>query len=460
MALYPLPGVADPAAVADVLVGHRAPRELPAGEVVLAELKSDASRLEAIPPELRKRRRDVQPCLVAIHQTENPNAVEEGAAVSNGGDDETETAIALAQDLADVYAKVVLVSEDNRELVRDLVPFLAALSDQSAGSVTGIGTARFITVDVSDCPPDPGVLVPDLRARKGKPLHPIDDDPELFAFTAPEGYVDIVQSAFEPLGTIIGRGTVSHDRITVVGFSFRGAATTTTNGETTAPDPGDWAPELPRSPVERTGEKMDPLVVRIDRSVLDEVAAHAVATPDIEVYGALYADAHECISHYHPIESELHVRRTESSVDYTEQFAEHMRTLASLYDGIGCRLAGDCHSHPSGSIRQSRRDKRTARNIWRSDRNTCLVVGIVDGSGPDQWKLVDGEARKGVGDYLVRIAAYSGTTEEKTIRIVKLDQSLTEERSPESSEIGASRTSASAPDHAFAPVQTNRRENP
>lgn len=423
MDLYPLRGVDDPTIIADALVGHQAPRQLPAGEVVLAEITADATHtLRKTPAELHDRRRDVRPCLVGVVHSEDEDGNRTKGEDETEADEETaDEALDLAHDLAQAYTKTVLVAEDNREWIPDLVPFVPALFHQSARDITGIGSARMITVDVSDCPPDPGILVPDLRARNGKPLHPIAAEPELFAFTAPDGYTDIVHSAFDSRGPIIGRGSVSHDRITVVGFSFQEPQVPVASGGDTETETDGWAPDLPRPPTEQTRTPTNPLVVQIKRSVLDEIAAHVAATPDLEVYGALYADPHDRISHYHPIESESHVLRTNSSVEFQSEFADHMRTLAQLYEGIGCRLCGDCHSHPGGVPLQSEQDERTARNIWRSDRNTCLIAGIADGDGPATWERVDGEVRKQIGDYVVRIAAYSGTTKEKAIRIIGPD---------------------------------------
>lgn len=153
------------------------------------------------------------------------------------------------------------------------------------------------------------------------------------------------------------------------------------------------------------------------------MAAHAVSTPDTEVYGTIYADDHNRVCHYHPIESESHVLRTESSVRFMDEFAYHLRTLVRLYEEIGCRLCGDMHSHPSGSTNQSERDKGTADRVWRTARNTCLVVGVAEVKGPVEWEVVDGEAQKQLGEYCVRIKAYSGASGPKDIEVIGANRS-------------------------------------
>lgn len=78
------------------------------------------------------------------------------------------------------------------------------------------------------------------------------------------------------------------------------------------------------------------------------MAAHAVSTPDTEVYRTIYADDHNRACHYHPIESESHVLRTESSVRFMDEFAYHLRTLARLYEELGCLCVATCIHIPVG----------------------------------------------------------------------------------------------------------------
>lgn len=81
------------------------------------------------------------------------------------------------------------------------------------------------------------------------------------------------------------------------------------------------------------------------------------------------------------------------------------------------------HSHPSGSTNQSERDKGTADRVWRTARNTCLVVGVAEVKGPVEWEVVDGEAQKQLGEYCVRIKAYSGASGPKDIEVIGANRS-------------------------------------
>jgi proteasome lid subunit RPN8/RPN11 len=425
VAVYPLRGVDNPAIIADALVGHQAPRQLPAGEVVLAEITDDTvSTLHETAATLRERRRDVHPCLVGI-----PDDMEQ------------------ARDVAESYAKTVVIDDDQREWIPNLVPYLPALFHESTVEETGIGSARLIRVDVSECPPDAGVLVPDLRARNGRPLHSVAEKPEVFAFTAPQAYHDIIHAAFAPRGSIVGHGTVTRDWITVVGFTFDEPAQ---HGATTGNTETSWASGLPRPPTDDTASRTNPLVAQITHSVLEEMAAHTVSTPDTEVYGTIYADGNDRVCHYHPIESEDHVLRTESSVRFMDEFTDHLRTLARLYEGIGCRLCGDMHSHPSGSTKQSDADKSTADRVWRTARNTCLVVGVADEAGPVEWEVVDGEAWKQLGECCVRIKAYSGAGGTKDIEVIGTNRSSTESDTGARERVATDSETGNV-DHAFCP---------
>lgn len=190
-----------PAAVADALVGDAAPRRHPAGEVVVAEISADsAGTLADAAAALRERRRDAEPCLVGVPV-----------------DADAVPAVARAFD------KTVLVADENRDRIRDLLPFLPALYRGAGANLAGVGSARTFSIDVSGCAPDEGVLGPDVRARRGRPLHDDAGLPDVFAFAAPPAYRDVTYSALSEMAPVSYQFDRPGDRIEVVGFETGGA---------------------------------------------------------------------------------------------------------------------------------------------------------------------------------------------------------------------------------------------
>lgn len=193
----------DPDAIADALLGDAAPREHPAGEVVVAELSGESEEVLLDTAEtLRRRRRDVSPCLVGIPVDED-----------------------VVPTVARAFDKTVLVADRNRERIRRLLPFLPALYRGAGLALSGIGSARSFSVDVSECAPDDGVLAPDIRARKGRPFHDRATLPDVFAFAAPAEYCDVTYSALSEVAPVSYQFDRPGDRITVVGFDLGCART-------------------------------------------------------------------------------------------------------------------------------------------------------------------------------------------------------------------------------------------
>jgi proteasome lid subunit RPN8/RPN11 len=163
----------------------------------------------------------------------------------------------------------------------------------------------------------------------------------------------------------------------------------------------------------------DPAVVDITQHVLNELAYQATATPDREVYSVVYADEDGLIRHHHAIDHPDFLKSRKKSISFTSAFFKHLRLLATQRKDIGHRLAGGSHSHPSGRPLQSPADKRFTRRIWQTQRNTSFVIGVNEGSGPDEWTITDDgkEVKRQLNEYLVRIRAFSGKTEPKQIRL-------------------------------------------
>ena len=201
VAVHPLCGVTDPGAIADALLGDSAPREHPAGEVVVAEISSESEEVLLDTAEtLRRRRRDVSPCLIGI-------PVDEDAVPT----------------VAHAFDKTVLVADRNRERIRELLSFLPALYRGAGLDLSGVGSARSFSIDVSECAPDDGVLAPDIRARKGRPFHDSATPPDVFAFAAPTEYCDVTYSALSEIAPVSYRFDRPGDSITVVGFGVEHA---------------------------------------------------------------------------------------------------------------------------------------------------------------------------------------------------------------------------------------------
>lgn len=163
----------------------------------------------------------------------------------------------------------------------------------------------------------------------------------------------------------------------------------------------------------------DPSVVDVAEHVLNELAYQATATPNREVYSVVYADEDGLIRHHHVIDHPDFLKSRKKSISFTSAFFEHLRLLATQRKDIDHRLAGGCHSHPSGRPLQSPADKRFTQNIWQTQRNTSFVIGVNEDSGPDAWTITDDgkEVKRQPNEYLVRIRAFSGKTEPKQIRL-------------------------------------------
>ncbi|GGM51888.1 hypothetical protein [Haloarcula argentinensis] len=164
----------------------------------------------------------------------------------------------------------------------------------------------------------------------------------------------------------------------------------------------------------------DPSVVDITEHVLNELSCQATATPNREVYSVVYADEDGLIRHHHIIDHPEFLESRKKSISFTPAFFKHLRFLASQRKDIGHRLAGGCHSHPvSGRPVQSPEDKRFTQNIWQTQRNTSFVIGVNEGTGPDEWTVADDgkEVKRQLNEYLVRVRAFSGETEPKQIRL-------------------------------------------
>jgi hypothetical protein len=181
----------------------------------------------------------------------------------------------------------------------------------------------------------------------------------------------------------------------------------------------------------RVPPEYKPGTVAITKHALNEAALHAAvheADGDAqETYGTLYANDAGVIRYYNPVDSEEYVLRNGRSVVFKPAFKRHLQELARHHREVDHRLAGDCHSHPtSGVPKQSPQDKDFNQRVWSNERNTELIIGISDGTGPDEWTLetvaTDDsketvEARKQLGNKWVRIRAYSGTNAPKDIEI-------------------------------------------
>ena len=189
----------DPDAIADALLGGSTPREHPAGEVVVSEVSEESREVLLDTAEaIRERRRDVSPCLVGITVDED-----------------------VVHSLARAFDKIVLVADENRDRIRGLLPFLPALYRGAGTSLSGIGSARSFSIDVSECAPDDGVLAPDIRARKGRPFHERAALPDVFAFAAPAEYCDVAHRALSEVAPVSYRADDAGSRIEVVGFYMR-----------------------------------------------------------------------------------------------------------------------------------------------------------------------------------------------------------------------------------------------
>lgn len=162
----------------------------------------------------------------------------------------------------------------------------------------------------------------------------------------------------------------------------------------------------------------------ITPEALDSMAVHAISClkPKVrECYGTIYANSNGTIVRYHAIDSEEFTLRTRSAVNFTPQFYEHVRTLADIYKNINLHLAGDNHSHPNGYPAQSSNDIAFNSSFWKTARNTCFITGTDKGRGKDFWTLHDNgfEARRKVGNYLIRIRAYAGSGDEQKKIIIR-----------------------------------------
>jgi len=103
--------------------------------------------------------------------------------------------------------------------------------------------------------------------------------------------------------------------------------------------------------------------VRISRSLLDAVLAHAAATPDREVCGLLFGTA----GHVRAARPAANVHPDPArhfEVDPAALIAAHKAARAG-----GPRLAGHYHSHPSGDAGASREDAASA-----VPGQLCLIV--------------------------------------------------------------------------------------
>ncbi|RLM90051.1 hypothetical protein [Haloarcula sp. Atlit-7R] len=217
------------------------------------------------------------------------------------------------------------------------------------------------------------------------------------------------------------------------GNGFEAGSSTSGAGSTPrAPDDEGQAPSAPPDPSYDTDDgpgivpfgeapaSSDPTVVDVAEHVLNELAFQATATPNREVYSTVYADEDGLIRHHHVIDHPDFLESRQDSISFTPAFFEHLRLLANQRKDIDHRLAGGVHSHPvSGRPLQSPADKRFTRKIWRTQRNTAFVIGVKEGSGPDEWTITDDgyEAQRQSNEYIVRIRAFSGNTEPKQIRL-------------------------------------------
>lgn len=154
--------------------------------------------------------------------------------------------------------------------------------------------------------------------------------------------------------------------------------------------------------------------VIVSKEILDSMAAHAISClePAVkECYGTVYADKEGNIVKYHPFDSEEFTLRTEGSVNFTGEFYYHVKRLSKLYEHLGLRLAGDNHSHPNGNSQQSNNDIAFNESFWRNSRNTCFITAINGGSGSSDWIINKNglEAKRKIGEHLIKTRAYAGT---------------------------------------------------
>jgi len=188
-----------------------------------------------------------------------------------------------------------------------------------------------------------------------------------------------------------------------------------------APDPAYDTDDGPGIvPFGEAPPSSDPTVVDVAEHVLNELAFQATATPNREVYSTVYADEDGLIRHHHVIDHPDFLESRKDSISFTPAFFEHLRLLANQRKDIDHRLAGGVHSHPvSGRPLQSPADKRFTQKIWRTQRNTAFVIGVNEGSGPNEWTITDDgyEVQRQSNEYIVRIRAFSGNTEPKQIRL-------------------------------------------
>lgn len=183
------------------------------------------------------------------------------------------------------------------------------------------------------------------------------------------------------------------------------------------PSGGGVVPAPPGTDAETSG---DPDAVDITEHVLNEIATHATAHPDTEVYGTIYANEDGLIRYHHPVDSETYLKRRKRAISFKPPFYNHLEELARVHKDIDHRLSGDVHSHPkSGVPLQSAADKRFAKRVWKTQRNTVFIVGLDSGGGPEEWTVTaDGyEAQRASNGHLVRVRAFSGQNEPKEIRV-------------------------------------------
>jgi hypothetical protein len=193
-------GVSDPTAIAETLIGGYTPQEVPAGEVMIAEITEETEDLlQDSVAALKDRRRDVTPCLIGIPGDMN-----------------------VVRNVAESFEKTLLVAETNRDDIQKLISFLPALFDSSFAEVRGIGSARLFAIDIHDYSPHSGELLNDLMARKGTPLHEIASTPDIITFSAPPAYQDVTYYALSTRAPIASHRELNEtDRwIRVAGFTF------------------------------------------------------------------------------------------------------------------------------------------------------------------------------------------------------------------------------------------------
>lgn len=198
--IYPMDGVTSPTTITEALVGDSKPQEAPTGEVLIADVTEESAELlRESAAGLKERRRNVHPCLIAI-----PHDMD------------------VVNEVAECFQKTILVDEENRELIDELLPFIPALFHKSVRDISGTGSVRLSTIDVHDCPPNSAALGADIRDRKGQPLHECAGHPDLFTFAAPPAYQETVYLALVEIAPIADQQTLDEAAqvIKIVGFNF------------------------------------------------------------------------------------------------------------------------------------------------------------------------------------------------------------------------------------------------